>query len=170
MWMNSKIYWKIWWPIARWLKGSHLVYIESLNFKKLYWPWYEAKEYFLRPRMECYRMHPATWCIFKLYVVPLGWKTKYDDYRHEENPYIVIECLNKAWRIVFRAPGLDELGKDCDLQYYETILTFLYDKRFNGNLKEVFEYCNAWTTSNHDGYLTCNSCLTQKGASQVHPS
>lgn len=154
-------HWK--WNIAWWLQNSHIIYINSLNIRKMYWPWYEVKDLFNRPRWRWQKWYDTKWCIFKMTIRDLGWKTKFSDYRHEENPYIIIEFLKWSWRGMLMPPGKDKDGNECDMQYYETMLTYLYDERFKNNFKQAFEYCNSWTKiETPKEYLTCKSCLTEK--------
>lgn len=78
--------------------------------------------------------------------VPLGWKTKYDSYRHEWNP--MISFVFFKWQIVVT------FVPEHDMHYWESWL--YYTRETKGNTAERIAQCRkeapqTWTSHNSDG-------------------
>ena len=136
------------WNIHYWFWNKSWIYINTLNVSKCYREWIEVKKYFTRPHWAHPLKYDWRWCIFRLEIRPLGWKTKWGEYRHEENPKIMLCVFGKMfeWQL---CPGKDEHGENIDLQYWETVLLLPDLLKKHTQSKAVWEAIenNTWSKS-----------------------
>lgn len=114
-WTNIK------WRIHYWLYYDSPIYINTLDYRKLFREWEPVKKYFMRPSLRYAGHWYENWKrIFRFEIRPLMWKTKYREYRHEEDPEIRITIFGHVFR--WKVSPEKNNGDDISLQYYETIL------------------------------------------------
>ena len=94
-----------------------------------------------------YKLPSNDW--FKFDFVSLGWKTKYDDFRHEWNPMISIVLLKKQLIVWVSSKT------DCEAQYWETWLNYRYKTNKNNSeedrVKElIIKYPQIWSRYNKE--------------------
>ena len=104
--------------------------------------WWKVRKIFKRPKCHVY-IGKKTWffglAILDCYYNPiisikfraLGWKWKYDDVRHEWDPYIQIRLFRK-WDIIFIFNWVDESDSDSstrNMATWEAILDYLYNNK-----------------------------------------
>lgn len=77
--------------------------------------------------------------ILELKAFDLTWKDKWNSPRHEYNPHIFFSLFNYIHLYVEWTLGTDSMQ---DLVYWETALTWLYDKV---SLPDAFDDCGGWT-------------------------
>ena len=90
-------------------------------------------------RKECYNP------ILSIKLKGLGWKTKWDEYRHEWDPYIQIRFFRK-WDLIWVFNWIDkndEYSSTRSMATWEAILGYLYEKK---DLKQCIDN-NQWLSS-----------------------
>lgn len=119
-------------------------------YSNKYFEWYwenplktynKVKEYFLpiKPKFQWWFRKGTAARIFELNAFDVSWKRKYDMVRHEYNPRISISLFNYIHIYCTWTLGT---GSMQDLVYWETALTWLYDKV---SLPDAFDDCGGWT-------------------------
>jgi hypothetical protein len=113
--------------------------------------WWKNREFFSMPniRINFYRQS-MNWNarILDFECDDLGWKTKYSEFRQENNPYITLSLFNKfTIHIELVKYGIDELGykKDCSLEYWEYMLNYAYHNECKYDLLKALHYTGAWS-------------------------
>lgn len=94
----------IWWKCRKWFNFPHI----HFHYGKIIWTHYQK---FIDFRIRA-----------------LGWKTKYDSYRHEYDPYIVITFFRK-WQLLWTFNYITTDDKDSwvrNLATWEAMLEMLY--------------------------------------------
>lgn len=132
---------KVWfdrlmWKIGWWMNRHSPVYINSLNFMRLFKEYRKVASIFVEPSICIYKHHSFKNWRRLLYVSlnPLVYKYKYDEPRHELNPTITIVLLGFfRWEISFGA-----FDKE-DYHYWESIL-WMID---TNDIKRVYDE-NIW--------------------------
>ena len=112
-----------WWNIRWWFWHKSWIYINTLTTRKCYREWREVKKFIKKPHWHLCSKKPwrGRFTILRLEVYPLEWKTKYGEYRWEDNPSISLSLFGRNWRWSL-IPNKDENGEDIELQYWETIM------------------------------------------------
>lgn len=102
--------------------------------------WWKAREYFKRPKAHFYCGN-MTWffgfpcredylnSILDIRFSSLGWKTKYDSYRHEWDPYISIVFFRK-WQLLWVFNWVnenDDFSHTRSMATWEAILDYLHN-------------------------------------------
>ena len=115
--------------------------------------WWKVRKYFKKPKCHFYK-GKITWFfgfpMRKDYLNPildirfsaLGWKSKWNDFRHEWDPYISIVFFRK-WQLLWIFNWIDPNNKDSGIKSmatWEAILDVLYNKK---SLSESIED-NTW--------------------------
>ena len=144
------------------------IYINSLNFNKLFDEWRPVKKYFCKPSIKYLGDWYTDWrTIFRFEINKLQWKTKYGEYRHEEDPNIMLTVFGHVikWTV---SPVKDNNGEDISLQYYETILLLQdYLKKYDNKSEAVYKAVrdNTWKKSCDDNApdINCYHMLTKYG-------
>lgn len=158
------------------------IYINTLNWNVLFKDWYDGRQFenvrkfFKRPTLKfIYKYRERMYChippIFRFQIDGLMWKTKYGEYRHEEDPTIILTIL--GWTFVWRMSPKDNTGEDISTPYYETVLWFNdYYKKYH-NIGEVLYRVirgNTWSRGVHDNTeINCVDMLTPLGK-QIYTS
>lgn len=111
--------------------------------------WWKARKYFKmpKPRVQFFKnnwyFHPFG-KVFTFWSSDVSWKWKYDEVRHELDPFIFICFFSKfGVYITFEVKYKDKNGKtrDAGTFYWEYLLDFLYNRK---DLNIV----NEWTGTN----------------------
>lgn len=111
------------------------------EYRNPFYYYWRVRKLFKRPK--CHLMRGKNiWffglCINKKYYNPilsiklkgLGWKTKWDEYRHEWDPYIQIRFFRK-WDLIWIFNWVDkndEYSSTRSMATWEAILEYLYNK------------------------------------------
>lgn len=102
--------------------------------------------------------------IFGFYTVALSWKTKYSEYRYEDDPFIQINLFGICFKVQFISPTNDgTLTCMPDEAYWESILEY-YGKLYEHKIPNLYKIIqeNTWLNMNGVKYETIN-ILTYKG-------
>lgn len=91
----------------------------------------EGREALIRQKQRSQKAHPTKW---QIKLIGLGWKTKYDDYRHEWNPMLSIVGFNRQFCIYI---GFKEFTMNAC--YWEAFLYYKYETK--GTIKERVHQC-----------------------------
>lgn len=126
---------QLYYRILSWYMFNAWIYIDTLNFKKMFRTVNKATKYFARPTLKFMYgrlgevhtgnifndYHNNSHCILSLIVNDVGYKWKYDDIRFESEPCISLTLFNR-WRFIWYlvAPIED------DYMYWEMLLEYLY--------------------------------------------
>ena len=125
-----------------------------------YYYWYKVKDIFKRPKAHFiiakdYWMYgfPASRKYYNLIIdissSSLGWKTKYNSYRHEWDPYINIVFFRR-FHLIWLFNWIDKNDKYSstrNMATWEAILEYLYN---NKSLDHVIKE-NVWKGEDHSG-------------------
>ena len=105
-----------------------------------YYYWWRVRAYFKRPRVHLAHAGKTTWFyglpimneyykkILDIRLLGLGWKTKYDEVRHEWDPYLAITILRR-YQIIWVWNWIDvkdEHSHVRSIATWEAILDVLY--------------------------------------------
>ena len=128
--------------------------------------WWKARKIFKRPK--CHFIFGKDLWFFGLYINPkfynpivhfkyssLGWKTKWDEYRHEWDPYFQIVLFRK-WHFIWLFNWIDkkdETTRTSSMATWEAIL----DYNNGRSLKDCIDY-HTWKSSKY-GYITIEDNL-----------
>ena len=127
-------------------------------FKSLQLKWYfgdvsQGVPYFLPRfwRKDKQGSYKATPLKFGFSSCPLGWKTKYDDFRFEYNPVWSFVCFGYQIALIFRP--------EYDIHYWEAYLNYSKNtdksKSAEERIKEAREKCpNIWTSHSNGEKVT----------------
>lgn len=107
------------------------------NYHNPLYIWWKCRKYFKFPQIKLYVGKPIWFFGFPLnrYInkfidirfSALGWKTKFDDFRHEHDPYISLILFNRLeFLITFGYWGRKQSDICRDLATWESMLDFLY--------------------------------------------
>lgn len=119
----------------------------GLKCEVYFGPIVRGTPYFLpRKRSKDGGMKPIKW--FSMYIVPLGWKTKWDEYRFEWNPAVGMVLLTRQFHIEIM-PKIKVTDRITAVDsYWEAWLTYKYtDKKLSKKermLKMFEEYSCTW--------------------------
>lgn len=106
------------------------------------YPWWEVRKIFKRPKCHLY-VGKKTWFfglpirdeyynpIISFHISSLGWKWKYDEVRHEWDPYIAIR-LFRTWDIILLFNWINKNDSDSgvrSMSTWEAILDYIYNKK-----------------------------------------
>ena len=155
------------WDISWWMWHKSPIYINSLNFNKLFDEWRPVKAYLRKPLYVYWGHWYTKWTtIFRLEVNELQWKTKYGEYRHEEDPSVTLTIFGHSFRWSVSPDKND--GEDISLQYYETILWLQdYLKKYDNLAEAVYRAIrdNTWGTHGREQNkeINCVNMLTERG-------
>ena len=143
-----------------------------------YYHWWKARKYFKRPKAH-FIFAKYFWTyglpVNRKYYNPiidiefsgLGWKTKYDEYRHEWDPMINIVLFRK-WHImwVFNWINKDEDSTTASMATWEAMLDYLYRHK---TLKWVVDNHRWGHGINEDSHIiTIHRNLTKKGLQKIN--
>lgn len=117
-------------------------WVECFNeYNNPFMPYWKVRKIFKRPK--CHFMYGTQIWFFGLilrqYLNPifsfrtsaLGWKWKYDEVRHEWDPYIYI-CLFRKYQFIWVFNWVDKNDKDSGVRSmatWEAILDYLYNNK-----------------------------------------
>lgn len=117
--------------------------LKYLNeYKNPFYYWWKVRKIFKRPKCHLY-IGKRTWFfglairdeyynpIISLHTSSTGWKWKYDEVRHEWDPYIQIRLFRK-WDIIFIFNWIDkkDINSSCrSMATWEAILDYLYNNK-----------------------------------------
>lgn len=165
--MNIMKSWQsIKWNISWWMWHNSPIYINSLNFNKLFDEWRDVKTYLRKPSYKYWGHWYTKWTtIFRLEINELQWKTKYGEYRHEEDPEVELTIFGHCFRWTV-SPEKNN-NEDISLQYYETILLLQdYLKKYN-RAEAVYKAIreNTWgeCDDKDSQEINCINMLTEYG-------
>lgn len=111
------------------------------EYRNPFYHWWKVRKIFKMPKCHLY-IGKQTWffglCIRDEYYNPiisiktsaLGWKWKYDEVRHEWDPYIQIRLFRK-WDIIFIFNWIeknDPYSNTRSMATWEAILDYIYNK------------------------------------------
>lgn len=123
------------------------------EYRNPFYHYWKVRKLFKRPKCH-FKRGKNIWffglCINKKYYNPilsiklhgLGWKTKWDEYRHEWDPYIQIRLFRK-WDLIWIFNWVDkndEYSSTRSMATWEAILGYLYDQK---DLKKCIDN-NQW--------------------------
>lgn len=176
---------RYWLKFRTWLYYNFPIYINLLNFYLPWKHWWKVRKYFLKPETKFYYCKgygnlmvtgvPSK-KIFLLQFAPLDYKTKFSDYCHEGDPYIVLGLFNKwywVWTLTYpkkKTNAYNDYGHSS--LYWECVLEKLYGRwdytlreSKEMNIYEVYED-NIWKRyekGNKETKFTCIPYLTKDG-------
>lgn len=143
-----------------------------------YYHWWKVKRYFKRPKAH-FKVTKNYWTfglptrkdyynpIIDIGFLGLGWKTKYDDYRHEWDPMIYIVLFRK-WFIIwtFNWINNDINSTTSSMATWEAILDYLYR---NKTLKWVVDH-HKWKLGfgKNSPIITIHRNLTKRGLQEIN--
>lgn len=120
--------------------------------------WWKARKYFKKPQCHLYINKCENSLIGPVYIEyynkfidfrfsSVQWKWKYDEIRYERPPYISLTFFRKyqislVWTILL----YDEVGnnRDFDVNYWEFLLSYLYDDKCEKNLLKTLQRVGYW--------------------------
>lgn len=138
------------------------------EYRNPYYYWWKARHIFKRPRwhfmcgrvwfygMPCNLGYYNRFITFR--ISGLGWKTKWDEYRHEWDPYIMINFFRK-YNLVWVLNWInkkDSHSNTRSLATWESILDYLYR---NKSIKWCIDN-HVWLTK--DGDITIRKNIRKK--------
>lgn len=152
--LKATFQYKIW--SYFWYKSP--IYI-NLNFTKIFYYWWKSRRDFLKPVIVKHKLKRGdslgtdyfylnTDVHNKLLHIDFRhceWKTKYNDFRFESVPYIIVVLRNKVWVWGLEAPLWEQCSnhswkRNNDL-YWEGILDYRY--KFHKNIIRTYQN-NIW--------------------------
>lgn len=139
------------------------------EYRNPFYTWWKVRKIFKRPKCHLY-IGERTWffglpCL-DIYYNPIidintsnvGWKWKYDEVRHEWDPYIQIRLFRK-WDIIFIFNWIvkSDQNSNCrSMATWEAILDYLY------NNKTLQECINRHIWYNKDNEITIHSNIKRE--------
>jgi hypothetical protein len=84
------------------------------------------------------------WLSFHVFNWDVFYKWKYDSIRFEYPPQFTIVFFGLALNFTLKPILEDE--NDSDDHYWESLLSFLYQKECNKNVTDTLNFCGQWTT------------------------
>ena len=119
-------------------------YLYFENPLKTYW---KARKYFKPLKLKCwFGKSFSKYKVLDAHCFDVCWKSKWNTPRHEYNPKCVIVLFNK-WELSFWWEYLDGEGKDKSMEYWESILWFVYYKK---SLQDSVRLGTGWSTWDED--------------------
>lgn len=166
-WKKREFWKRLWWSFQWWMWTSAPVYVNTLDFRRLYSDWKPWKKYFRRPHIT-YKTHwYGTWTrMFRLEIKELQWKSKWRVSVHENDPSIHLTIFghNWLWEV---SPLRDEGNFVSSVAFYETLL-WLRDNRhkytepaqliYNAISNNLWGSAEDWTKN-----VGCHNMLTRYG-------
>ena len=142
---NPKIKW-YYGPIAigvpyflprKWIKVTEEEAIQSTKeiFAKDYLPFYYQNKTFDQVLADKRKSEKAIPIKFGFNFCTLGWKTKWDEFRHEWNPIFSFVAFNRQITFGFVAPDKER----SDTQYWEAWLNYKYETNKKNSKLERFD-------------------------------
>lgn len=112
------------------------------EYKNPLYYWWKVRKIFKRPK--CHFMYGKDIWFFGMYILKeyynpiihikfqgLGWKWKYDEVRHEWDPYIQI-CFFRKWHLIWLFNWITKEDRDSSVRSmatWEAILDYLYNNK-----------------------------------------
>ena len=143
----------------RYFLNYKLPFTKSWNkYHNPWYYWWKVRKVFKRPKAHFY-YGKMTWffgfpcrkdylnSILDIRFSSLGWKTKYDSYRHEWDPYISIVFFRK-WQLLWIFNWIDnndDFSHTRSMATWEAILDYLHD---NFSIEECIKR-HIWTGSKY---------------------
>ncbi len=142
------------------------------EYSNPFYCWWKVRKIFKRPKCHFY-IGKRTWFFglpictdyynrfISIHISNVGWKWKYDEVRHEWDPYIQIR-LFRTWDIILIFNWTSKQDPDSGIRSmstWEAILDYLYNKK---SIKDcIFEH--RWSSSySKDGVVTIESNIKEK--------
>ena len=116
----------IWWKCRKWFNFPHI----HFHHGHIFWHY----------GMPCSEEYYNKFIDF--HMSALGWKTKYDSFRHEYDPYIAITFFRK-WQLLWTFNYVTIEDKDSwvrNIATWEAMMDILWNKKF---LSDVVD-CHKW--------------------------
>ena len=118
--------------------------------------WLKARKWFQFPNVvvrACKLMNAASFSgmgsILAIVSRDLQYKTKYESFRHEVDPYINVTLFRRwTFEVLFTKYERDEFGykRNGRICYWETMLTFLYDDLCKYDMRKSI-MANSWESA-----------------------